>query len=276
MSESLVLQHIGGAIVVGGLLFDQRAFPVITQQQIGGSGSSSFAQFSLSRPDSFPFTNSQSTSGAGLVIPTLASITGSTSSQSINIATTSFITEFGYWIIDGGTTSQEVVVIDPANIVDATHVTCIVQKSHAAGAPMLKVYSVFTKYLLTTFHSVPGTGISNYNFIRYSALPANVYDQYYVFGSFGSPMSYFNDDVLPWVNGYSSTPTISSVPNAVPQYSSGSVSGTGNPTNGVSIYSSTVTTSSNAYPNVQVQFLCTTYPEPDTSGILYRYWWDDN
>jgi hypothetical protein len=68
---------------------------------------------------------------------------------------------------------------------------------------------------------------------------------------------------------------VSTIPLIVPQYGPTLVSATGNPTNAIVVNAATITANGQIYPQVQIQILFTQTPEPDTSGILYRYWWDD-
>ena len=259
MSELLSLRHWAGPTGY--------AFPLnFTQVTLGPS---TFGQFAITRIDN----TSVSTLGSRIPVPLLAAVTGSMTPQSVNVATTALMTAGDIWVIDPGTSVQEVVPVG-AGIIDATHVTLECQNSHAAGAVMCKIFSVITKFLFATLNSVPGTGLANFNLIRMSNLPVNVYDQYLIWGSLGTE-AYTGDTVIPWVNGWADTPAVSTIPLIVPQYGPTLVSATGNPTNAIVVNAATITANGQIYPQVQIQILFTQTPEPDTSGILYRYWWDD-
>jgi hypothetical protein len=230
-------------------------------------GASTFAQFSLSRVDS---PNAVSM-GNGSTVAVVTAITGSGSSQSINVSYTGDMAAGSYWLVDPGLATQEVVLFGAPT--DITHVGCVCQNSHIVGSLLLRIYSQFTKFLFPGMIAVPPiAGLSHFNFIRYGALPSNVYDQYLISGSYGT-LTYVEDDVLPWINGSSSTPSVGSIPLIVPQYDPAVVSATGNPTNGIVLETANFTTSGSAYPQVRVQFLVTTQPETPFT-VQYRGWWD--
>lgn len=245
---------------------------------------SATTQFSLVRVDTVNGTPDPSLSG--LSIPLLASVTGSGSHQSMNVATTVGITNGSFFVIDGGTATQE--VIEAVLITDSTHFLTTARLSHTAGTSFIRpIYTSFSKFLNPEFNlsSFPSMGqITNWGFIRMTPLPSNVFDQYYTSVSGSSECTYNTydqPDYLPWnaeigVNGFGGHGY--SLP-VVPQYSKVTVSTTQNPTNSIVINAgpiTTITTGSFDYGTcVAVQLLFTSTPEPDTSQIKYAYWWDN-
>lgn len=233
-----------------------------------GTGSAN-ASVALSRVDAYP--NNGDTSLSGLVMPILANVTGSTSAQNVNVPTKNGLG--AYLLLDGGLATQEVVTV--TGFPDSTHFTAIVRNNHTTTTGTVRVvYSSFSKFIQAQIlipFGWPFTNITNFGFIRQFALPANVYDQYqtYAISGGGPACSYVEDALSPW------TSTATKLYSAVPQYSSTSVSSTGNPTNAISISAGPVTSTSEMYPCVQVQTLFTSIPETPVSDV-YQYWWDRN
>ncbi len=157
---------------------------------------------------------------------------------------------------------------------DPTHIHGIALNNHAAGTCYTqKVFSIFTKYLLASVPAPPSpNGIGNYGFIRMTDLPANVFDQYVIRGTFGT-LDFEWDDTIVWHSG-SGVGTPTAVP-PVPRYDSASLSATGNPTNKVLLESGPITGGGAIFTNIQVQLIFTTTPEPFTVALNYGYFWDD-
>ena len=220
---------------------------------------SSYGSFTLSRVDPL------SSIDAGSMVVTSA-ITGSGSSQTVNVSYTGDMAADppAYWLCDPGTAQQEVV--RATAIPSATTMTCKLFNNHAAGAVILKIHSVWTKYLLPKI--TPTTTLTDPVLIRMGALPSGVFDHFVMAGSFGT-FAYVVDDAFPWVNGSTATPSITAVPLVVPQY--GPVGSDGKPSNGALVYSGTISGAGGLYTQPRVQLLFTTPMEPPIAPE-YRIW----
>lgn len=228
-------------------------------------GSAAFVTFPIQRVDRMVLADS--TQGSGLSWPLLTAITGSGTAQSINVSDTSFFntTIVTYLIFEPGTANQEVCAV---SITDATHVLGKVFNNHALYSPIKMIFSVYTDYIYIN-HVGSSYSLTNIGFIRRDALPLNCYDQYRLLGVVGT-VDYEPDNYTPWYSGSAENPTSPSL-HAVPQYDSGSLSGTGNPTNSVVLAAGPIT-STTSYKNAQVQRLCTVTPEVDIRNTYAAYW----
>lgn len=236
----------------------------------GAAPGAAHSQFVINRNDNLNPITTIDLSLNGIAQPILTAITGSTSVQSVNIPSTTGITAQA--IIDAGLSTQEVVT---TATIDATHFYAIVRKNHTTSGTVRMIYSAYSKFFVSTFN-VPGGWIwanaTNFGFIRAGDLPPNVYDQYQLLSAGGSgPNSchYAEDLINPWT----SNNTV--VLDRVPQYSTGSLSGTGNPTNALTLSAGPITATSAVTPCVQIQMIFTVVPEP-TSIPYYQFWWDRN
>jgi hypothetical protein len=270
MSELLRVWHdlggVPGSWSLGSIAGGPEAVFNIPYSQLDTGLGSKFGSFAIKRVD-----NISATAGANIPLPILTAVTGSGFAQNINIPTTSFMstTTGTYFIIEAGTANQEVVV---ASIVDSTHFIAICLNNHAVGALVQTIFSSFTFYLEPSHTAVVGGHpLSNIGFIRYAPLPANVYDQYILRGS-TTTFEYALDNYIPWYSGSTFAPT-APLP-SVPQYDSSSLSVTGNPTNAVVLAAGPIAFAAQYYANPQIQLLFTATPEPDTSTLDYRVWWD--
>jgi hypothetical protein len=264
MNELLYPLHAAGGTSGGS---PEVSFNIPFNQFDTGNGSA-FASLRITRTDYLGFN--VPSAGSGAPLPLLAAVTGSGTNQDVNIPTTGFMktTLATLLIINGGASNQEVVV---GTITDSTHFNAVCLNNHIVGEPVLMVYSCLTKYLLVDHGGTTPFSLTNIGFIRYGNLLANVYDQYRVLGSVGT-LDYEVDTYLPWVSGIAPSATVP-LPR-VPQYDPASVSSTGNPTNAAVIAPGPITATYGLYPNVQLQLLFTSIPEPDSSFLDYRYYWD--
>lgn len=234
-----------------------------------GTGAA-YSTFPFLRVDPSPSSGSLS----GVSIPTTASITGSNSAaQSIALSSTDGFSSGDFILIDAGLSTQEMTQV--STVTDATHLSATFLANHSSGARIRKVYSSYTKYLFGNLLAPTG-GFNNLTFIRQSTLPPNVYDQYRVIGQAstsavcGAVQDSSTADLFWTSNNGGSTNLL-----PVPQYSTGSLTSTGNPSNGVDMGSSGPYTGSTPYQYcVQVSLMFTSAPEPSTIALDYRFYWD--
>lgn len=240
----------------------QIEFRLPAQQTALDSGSI-YGSFNLSRVASLALLP------AGTVVITSA-ITGSSSGQTVNVSYTGDMTAepAAYWLVNPGGATQEVV--RATALPTSTTMTATFFQNHSSGEIMIKIYSVWTLFGRPLVF--PGPNVIDPVFVRFSALPPGVYDHYVLAGSTGT-IAYEVDDALPWVKNATLTPSITTDPAPVPLYDSGSVSATGKPTNGVVIYTGTISGSGGVYQQLRVQFLATVAPEPPIA-TEYRIWAD--
>lgn len=207
---------------------------------------------------------------SGLSVPILTAITGSTSAQNVNVSSVVGLTS--NVLLDAGLSTQEVVA---QTAVDATHFNAIVRKNHTTSGTTRPVYSSFSKWLQSAA-AIPGTwawsNITNINFIRANPLPSNMFDQYKTFAAGGSigGCIYEEDTTMPLLS------TATQVLDTVPTYSAGSLSGTGNPTNAISLAAGPISTTTDIVPCIKIELLFTSVPEPFQILATYQIWWDRN
>lgn len=214
------------------------------------------------------------TSLSGIALPILTAITGSTSSQSANISTTAGIPPngsvlFTYLLLDAGLSTQEVVQL--VAISDSTHFTGIIRNNHTTSGTVRVIYSSFSQFLDPTWDSIGSGGLTNVGFIRMDPRPPNVFDQYRISAFSSGACTYVQDQSIPWA-----VDATTSAYATTPQYSTGSLSGTGNPTNAIVIDAGPTSHPGPIHlPCVQVQYLFTSSSEQPTTGISFDYFWDN-
>jgi hypothetical protein len=245
----------------------------------------SFAQFSVQRTDALPTPTPQP---AISLLSAITGTSGSASPQTVTVSTTAFMTTIlpqggvissssgaQFWIIDPGTSSQE--VIEVRSILSSTTFTAVCMQNHSVGATLIACSSFVTKFLDLQIGGITDVnGVGEITLIRYGPLPYGVYEQYLLRGSVGT-FSYVADVASqPWYSGGVEATGSTPIP-TMPQFSDSSVDAYGIPTNGITINAGPFTdaVSWRVTPSPQLQFLFTTWPESDLSPIVYRVYWRD-
>lgn len=275
MAESFRMYHAMG--VAQGYPVTYPGFDEKAELPVGlnDNGTCKFVQFAVPKLD--PVQSPMNTPAISL----LTAITGTSgatgNNQSAHVSTTAYTGASGeLWVIDPGMTAQE--VIQPFSITDGTHFDATFMRNHSVGATLEKVSSSLTRFLDIYLDGITDVnGVGDIVIVRYSTLPAGVYDQIKLRGN-TTTFAYVVDAVgMPWYSSGVEADSTTPIPN-IPQYDDSMLDSNGIPTNGLVINAGPFAAGGSGgrvTPSPQIQYLFTLWPEPEIGSIYYRIYYRD-